>query len=77
MNKILYLKVKKDFTLPLTKSVSILGNINTGFTVVTKDEFNNLQDGSMKFDLKDNANVFDIEQKINDKEYSEFIKNNS
>lgn len=39
-----------------------------------KDIVNKLQG---KFDLKDNANVFDIEQKINDKEYSEFIKNNS
>ena len=31
-----------------------LGNINSGFTVVTKDEFNNLKDGSMKFELKEN-----------------------
>ena len=31
----------------------------------------------VKFYLKDNANIFDIEQKINDKEYSEFIKDNS
>ena len=37
-----------------TQMETELGNINTGFTVVTKDEFNNLQDGSMKFDLKDN-----------------------
>lgn len=60
MNKILYLKVKKD--LKIKNEDKIKGIVNK------------LQG---KFDLKDNANVFDIEQKINDKEYSEFIKNNS
>lgn len=60
MNKILYLKVKKDLK---TKNEDKIKGI-----------VNKLQG---KFDLKDNANVFDIEQKINDKEYSEFIKNNS
>lgn len=57
MNKILYLKVKKD--LKIKNEDKIKGIVNK------------LQG---KFDLKDNANVFDIEQKINDKEYSEFIK---
>lgn len=60
MNKILYLKVKKDLKIKNEDKI--------------KDIVNKLQG---KFDLKDNANVFDIEQKINDKEYSEFIKNNS
>ena len=60
MNKILYLKVKKD--LKIKNEDKIKGIVNK------------LQG---KFDLKDNANIFDIEQKINDKEYSEFIKNNS
>lgn len=60
MNKILYLKVKKDLKI---KDEDKIKNI-----------VNKIQ---VKFDLKDNANVFDIEQKINDKEYSEFIKDNS
>ena len=60
MNKILYLKVKKDLKI---KDEDKIKNI-----------VNKIQ---VKFDLKDNANIFDIEQKINDKEYSEFIKNNS
>ena len=60
MNKILYLKVKKDLK---NKDEDKIKNI-----------VNKLQG---KFDLKDNANIFDIEQKINDKEYSEFIKDNS
>ncbi len=60
MNKILYLKVKKDLKI---KDEDKIKNI-----------VNKIQ---VKFDLKDNANIFDIEQKINDKEYSEFIKDNS
>lgn len=60
MNKILYLKVKKDLKIKDEDKI--------------KNVVNKIQ---VKFDLKDNANVFDIEQKINDKEYSEFIKDNS
>lgn len=60
MNKILYLKVKKDLKI---KNEDKIKNI-----------VNELQN---KFNLKDNANIFDIVQKINDKEYSKFIKNNS
>ena len=51
MNKILYLKVKKDLKI---KDEDKIKNI-----------VNKIQ---VKFDLKDNANIFDIEQKINDKE---------
>lgn len=60
MNKILYLKVKKDLKIKDEDKI--------------KSIVNKLQ---VKFYLKDNANIFDIEQKINDKEYSEFIKDNS
>lgn len=60
MNKILYLKVKKDLKIKDEDKI--------------KNVVNKIQ---VKFDLKDNANIFDIEQKINDKEYSEFIKDNS
>lgn len=60
MNKILYLKVKKDLKIKDEDKI--------------KKIVNKIQ---VKFDLKDNANIFDIEQKINDKEYSEFIKDNS
>lgn len=60
MNKILYLKVKRDLKIKDEDKI--------------KSVVNKLQG---KFDLKDNANIFDIEQKINDKEYSEFIRDNS
>lgn len=60
MNKILYLKVKRDLKIKDEDKI--------------KSVVNKLQG---KFDLKDNANIFDIEQKINDKEYSEFIGDNS
>lgn len=60
MNKILYLKVKRDLKIKDEDKI--------------KSVVNKLQG---KFDLKDNANIFDIEQKINDKEYSEFIEDNS